>query len=133
MEQINVDSWQIDAICVFLFSPISTNFEFRNTMTLSVFVLHVFSLYLLFTKGEFKPSVINAPSGYTYYYFTNPTSCTSAAKDCLDYFTATTLKSKKNNPGGVQGYFYVKNGKSCRVSTATAPTVYTSFDALTCL
>lgn len=87
----------------------------------------------LFNKGEFKPSVVNPPTGYTYYYFTNPTTCTTAAGDCTDYFAATTLKSKKNTPGGVQGYFFVKNGKSCRVSTATAPTTYTSFDALACL
>ncbi len=83
----------------------------------------------LFADGDIKYSSITKPPNYVFLYFTNPTNCTTNGDDCLDYFVATTLKSKKNNPGA-QGYYFMKDGRGCRVSTATPPTIYTSFDSL---
>ncbi|MGE5041357.1 MAG: type II secretion system protein [Candidatus Levyibacteriota bacterium] len=78
------------------------------------------------SNGEIKFSSLTAPTGYTYYYFTNPNTCTTAAKDCTGYALITTLQSKKYNPGGVQGYYVYKDGQGCAKTSATAPTTYAS-------
>lgn len=74
------------------------------------------------TAGEIKYSSVTAPTGYTYTYFSYPSTCTTAAATCTNYAYYVNLLSKKYT---TTLYYVHANGKGCFSNTApTSTTVF---------